>query len=154
FRFVFSNRRRNVGVREIFEHVLCAPRGSKALRENGLGNQEITRVEPVIPAIGLRSIALPKVLRATLQDRARSRPYSKGTAGEIIEDLDPDWGTTFRRPAAASPATRDKSCRSVDRDLATNHAVPDDLFARHAIHRSIFLILGKTETDRPLNFLP
>ena len=31
--------------------------------------------------------------------------YSADGAGDLIEDLDPDWGTTFRRPAVASPAT-------------------------------------------------
>jgi hypothetical protein len=31
--------------------------------------------------------------------------YSADGAGGLIEDLDPDWGTTFRRPAAASPST-------------------------------------------------
>ena len=30
--------------------------------------------------------------------------YSYEDAGGIIEDLDPDFGTTFRRPAVASPA--------------------------------------------------
>jgi len=43
---------------------------------------------------------------------------------------------------------------AVDRDLATNHAAPKDLFARHADPPFDFLILGKTETDRPLNFWP
>ncbi len=32
--------------------------------------------------------------------------YSADGAGDLIEDLDPDFGTTFRRPAAASPATQ------------------------------------------------
>ena len=31
--------------------------------------------------------------------------YSADGAGDLIEDLDPDWGTTFRRPAVASPTT-------------------------------------------------
>ena len=30
--------------------------------------------------------------------------YSADGAGDLIEDLDPDFGTTFRRPAAASPS--------------------------------------------------
>jgi len=30
--------------------------------------------------------------------------YSADGAGDLIEDLDPDWGTTFRRPAVASPS--------------------------------------------------
>jgi hypothetical protein len=31
--------------------------------------------------------------------------YSCEEAGGLIEDLDRDWGTTFRRPAVASPST-------------------------------------------------
>jgi len=31
--------------------------------------------------------------------------YSCAGAGDISEDVDPDWGTTFRRPAVASPST-------------------------------------------------
>jgi len=31
--------------------------------------------------------------------------YSANGAGDLIEDLDPDWGSTFRRPALVLPAT-------------------------------------------------
>jgi hypothetical protein len=34
--------------------------------------------------------------------------YSCEEAGGIIEDLDRDWGTTFRRPAVASPSTESR----------------------------------------------
>jgi hypothetical protein len=34
--------------------------------------------------------------------------YSCAGAGDIIEDVDPDWGTTFRRPAVASPSTEQR----------------------------------------------
>jgi hypothetical protein len=30
--------------------------------------------------------------------------YSVTGAGDLMEDIDPDWGTAFRRPTAASPA--------------------------------------------------
>jgi hypothetical protein len=52
--------------------------------------------------------------RAALVDRAEwilannaliALQYSADGAGDLIEDLDPDWGTTFRRPSVASPST-------------------------------------------------
>ena len=58
--------------------------------------------------------ALVKRKRAALVDSAEwhlannaliALRYSYEEAGGIIEDLDRDWGTTFRRPAVASPST-------------------------------------------------
>jgi hypothetical protein len=42
--------------------------------------------------------------------------YSADGAGDLIEDLDPDWGTTFRRPGAvASPATEPRRVLAIQK---------------------------------------